>query len=296
MASSLSEPFTAKDVKELHCIASMKHVPSILKRGIWSHNKSHLVRVEDLSDKEVQKNRAGKDVPRAVAGRRALKVHDHANLYFNAHNAMVHHIIFKQNKDRDDFCILRINKAILDYRHTMVANQNAATDAVQFQPAKKFSLSPKRREAILSSSSLLRKKKSSEKKPSESEQDEQDEQDLYRQMRQAEVLVPYHIPKNYIQGAYVNSEEAKRKLLAISTKIEVFVYPKLFYQMQANGFPNGFSDHLRDAPPLKPLRIEHFSPPSSPPSSPKPSEDEKKESVETRKRKRPADSPGDAQT
>lgn len=267
--------FTNKDVRELHFMTGIENVPSILQYGIWSHNKSHHVRKVDISNSEVQDRRATKSVRRNVEGRRTLKVHDHAVLYFNGHNAMLYDVVLKQKKDRNSICVLRISPEILKYRHTVVSDQNASTTAVEFFKAQDFSFNANIREAITSDRSVPNDKKI--------------DFNTYKQQRQAEVLVPYRILPDYIQGAYVYSATAKSTLAALlpADRLIIEVFDKLFYNEYAPGKTNSFAS-LSRIKPLPPLKIEPKSPENSPPNSPRPDadKDEGKTSESPLKRKK----------
>lgn len=276
-AAAGNQLFTPNDVLELHYITSIEHVASILKKGIWSHDKCHKLRKVDVSDNAVQERRAQIEVPRAVQNKTALKVHGHAVLYFNAHNGMMHNIIFKQQKSRDSLCVLRVSAAILQHRHAMVSDQNASTNAVSFQVASRFSLTKDQKTAVLGPASLI---PYDLRNVLEAIRPDKDWQTWYRQTRQAEVLVPYNIPSNYILGAYVNSEQAQLNFIKVTKgyDLDVKVYPKMFYPKGDNEkFARITSEHRTEVAKLKQVKIVYQTPPNSPPATPEPDEEEQKD-------------------
>lgn len=68
------------DIKELHSITYIENVPSILKSGISSHNRSQAISFYDISESGVQERRAKKKI---LGTNKNL--YDYANLYFDAH-------------------------------------------------------------------------------------------------------------------------------------------------------------------------------------------------------------------
>jgi hypothetical protein len=75
-------------IQELHYITDMANVGSILERGILSHRHAQRVASGHISvaDAEVQARRASK---RVWVGRSSRPLHDYANLYVHARNAIL---------------------------------------------------------------------------------------------------------------------------------------------------------------------------------------------------------------
>ncbi len=73
-------------VTELHYIAPVANLGSIVTRGVLSHNLAARLPHAPASvvDERVQDHRGGKRVPRG------LPLHDYANLYFDARNPMMY--------------------------------------------------------------------------------------------------------------------------------------------------------------------------------------------------------------
>jgi ssDNA thymidine ADP-ribosyltransferase, DarT len=117
-------------IRELHYITDIANVPSILEHGILSHR-----RVERLvgphvtvASPEVQSHRARK---RIWTGSRSRALHDYANLYLDARNAMLYTLLRNQ---RGDLTVLAVDPQVLDLADVIVTDRNAAS-AARFRPA-----------------------------------------------------------------------------------------------------------------------------------------------------------------
>lgn len=112
---------TRDDIQELYFIVSIKHVPSIMRLGVLSHNKAKdaEVRFDPIDDPEVQERRKNKKIPGTNKW-----LHDYANLYFDAHNPMLSAV---RNKN-DSICVLRIKKDVLALDDVIITDQNASRD------------------------------------------------------------------------------------------------------------------------------------------------------------------------
>lgn len=156
---------------ELHYIAHIDNVPSILSRGLLSHMRAEAIDHVSVAMEEVQDIRAGKVIP----GGRPL--HDYVNLYVHARNAM----LSKVRHLNHDLAILRVDPAVVDLPGTIVADRNAAGPAAFFPAAEGIAaLDEEVVLAIWWASSLDA-----------------------RQRRCAEVLVPDVVDPAYVVGAYV---------------------------------------------------------------------------------------------
>jgi len=107
------------DVAELHFITYIENVPSILKRGILSHNKSRNINFHDISESGVQERRAKKKIPGTNKS-----LHDYANLYFDAHNPM----LSARRSENNEICVLRIKNIVLNIDGVIITDKNAARE------------------------------------------------------------------------------------------------------------------------------------------------------------------------
>lgn len=112
------------DVKELHFITPISNVPSILSRGLLCHRQAAKVAHVSIANGDVQSRRKDKSIP--GTGKR---LHDYANLYFDAHNPM----LCKRKSENDTICVLRIDPTVLDLQDVIVTDRNAARNC-RFRP------------------------------------------------------------------------------------------------------------------------------------------------------------------
>jgi ssDNA thymidine ADP-ribosyltransferase, DarT len=173
-------------IQELHYITDMANVASILERGILSNRLARrVVGHVSVADAEVQARRASK---RVWVGRSSRSLHDYANLYVHARNAMLF-ILLRSRKGH--MTVLAIDPEVLDLDGVVVTDRNAASFASLFLPAAEGI-------AALDESAVFAEwwTGSSEAK----------------QLRMAEVLVPDRVPPSLIKGAYVPDHAAGERL------------------------------------------------------------------------------------
>lgn len=191
------------DITELHYIAPIVNVPSILEYGILSHNRAKKVDHYSVAMGEIQERRKDKQIP----GARHL--HDYANLYFDAHNPMLSRLRSKNN----EICILRINPAVLDISDVIIADRNAASDWVRFSPVNE-GLGSINRDRIFS-----RYWKHTD----------QYEEMSHKSEKCAEVLVPDRITPDFIIGAYVVDDAAMILFRDLNSGLPVSIKSDMFF-------------------------------------------------------------------
>ncbi|MGB8227445.1 MAG: DUF4433 domain-containing protein [Sedimentisphaerales bacterium] len=182
-----------KDIKELHFITPIENVPSILKYGILSHKLSKRLPHDSVAMQEIQDRRKNKKIPGTDK-----YIHDHANLYFDAHNATLSKLRSKNN----EICILQISPEILDLRGVIISDRNAARDWARFYPAQE-GLATLDKDLVYAVSW---------KHP-----DNQYEEMEHKSIKGAETLVPDKVEPKYILGAYVANQTA----LAAFNKLKI---------------------------------------------------------------------------
>lgn len=191
------------DLEELHFIAAIENVPSILTLGILSHNSARAVIHRDVSMEEVQDIRVGKRLPN---GR---PLHDYANVYIQARNAMLYCL----QHLRDELVVLRVSPGVLDVPGAVIADGNAAVRFTAFEPA------PGGLRIV--DRSLTFAARWTHEDPME-----------YRRRKAAccaEVLVPDRIAPEFVVGAYAGTIAAVRRFEALGTRIPVVRNPRLFF-------------------------------------------------------------------
>ncbi len=173
-------------ITELHCIMPIENIPSVMQRGILSHEQASRLSHNDISLSEVQDRRKKEKIGN-------LMLHQYANLYFCARNPM----LYLRLNQKDSLCILRVSKEILKCEGIVISDRNAsAYDYVKFYESPKglhhidFDLVFAEYWIDTNMFEYWRKKS----------------------IKCAEVLVPHCIEAGYIEGAYVANETAKVNL------------------------------------------------------------------------------------
>ena len=193
-----------EDLKELHYIAAIKNVASIMTEGILSHKKAEKLPHYSVAMPEVQELRAKKIVP----GGRPL--HDYANLYVCARNPM----LYKRCDQHDKLCVLRVSPDVLDLRNVVISDGNAASEYTAFGP------SPWGLRLIDNELVFLER---------------WTDPDVIKKWHKArvkcaEVLVPDRVDSRYILGAYVSGVEGQRALAATGVGISATIDAHLFFR------------------------------------------------------------------
>ena len=194
-------------IRELHYITDMANVPSMLERGILSHRlAARMVREHaSVADEEVQARRAAK---RIWLGRSSRFLHDYANLYVDARNAMLFLLL---RAEQGDLVVLTINSTVLDLQGAVIADRNAASLAPGFLPAAEGI-------AALDEAVVFAERWT-------------DSQEA-KQRRMAEVLIPDRVPPSLISGAHVPDDAAAQRLRGhlSGRSLTIHVNPWLFFK------------------------------------------------------------------
>ncbi len=195
------------ELEELHYIVELSNVPSILRLGILSHNKTKKIPHKTIANQEVQELRSKKAVPPGDK-----KLHDYANLYFCARNPM----LYKRKSMHERLCVLRISTDILDLHGVVITDRNASSKYVRFRPA-------------ADGIDIVDKELTFAKYWKNL--DDADEISNWRRIsaKCAEVLVPECLENKYIIGAYVSNDLSKDRLIKIVPDLSVTVNRDLFF-------------------------------------------------------------------
>jgi hypothetical protein len=191
------------DLPELHYITPIENVPSILQHGILSHERAARLKHRSVAMQEVQDRRSKVVVPGANR-----KLHSYANLYICARNPMLYVRRWKS------ICVLSIHTGVLDLPGVIITDGNAASSYVRFAPAPDGL-------AIVSSELTFAEYWTGVN---------QIEQWRMKVAKCAEVLVPDRVSPEYIQHAYVASDEMKNQMDALNTGLDVRVDGHLFFR------------------------------------------------------------------
>jgi ssDNA thymidine ADP-ribosyltransferase, DarT len=175
------------EVRELHFITPIENLASILKRGILSHNRAERIRHSSVASEDVQRWRRRKRLPGG------LPLHDYANLYFHARNAMMSYLLYGPGQHHQDLVVLRVFPEVLDLPNTVVTDGNSAAPATRFYP------SPEGLRQ-LDAKLIFARSWTDEKGWAIPEA---------KRARMAEVLVPNLVPSRYIRGCYVDTSRKR---------------------------------------------------------------------------------------
>jgi hypothetical protein len=193
-------------LSELHYIAPIANLGSILEHGLLSHVRAAAIGHVSVAAEEIQDRRVGKTVP----GGRPL--HEYVNLYFHARNPMM----AKRQQRHAELCVLRVSPTVLDLPGTIVTSQNASSDYAAFRPAPD-GLAIVNYELVFA-------------------HDWRDpDQIAYwrkKSIKCAEVLVPDRVAPDYITGIYCSGAVGRAAVEVICDRV-VTVDPDLFFQEEA---------------------------------------------------------------
>lgn len=198
------------ELAELHCITPISNVGSIVAEGLLSHNRvaARRVRHIDVSNQVVQDRRSGRQVP-DVRLQRPRPLHDYANVYLCARNAM----LFALQPRYSELCVLRIDTAALDLDGAIIADGNASSDYTLFHSSPAGLQFIDR--AVTFAQYWIH-------------------DDYYAQLDHkrrmcAELLVPDRIPPELIVGSYVSCDAARRTCASNGHPWAASVNPNLFF-------------------------------------------------------------------
>lgn len=191
-------------VREIHYIAHLDNLASILTRGILNHADAAKLRHVSIAMKEVQDRRAQKVVPNGQ------RLHLYANLYFSARNPMM----YARKEKHAEICVLRVSPNVLDIPGAIVTDGNAGSDYTAFFP------SPEGLDHLDSELVFAR---------SWWHEDEIEWWNRKR-VRCAEVLIPGRVPPEYITGAYLSCEAARIRYAACKVPWATAINPDLFFR------------------------------------------------------------------
>jgi hypothetical protein len=192
------------DVTELHYITAIANVNSILQHGSLSHRLAAELAHESVAMPEIQERRKGKQIP--GAGR----LHDYANLYFDAHNPM----LSKCREHNGVICVLRVASAVLDLPAVIVTDQNAAAEWASFWPVED-GLQKIDRERVFARYWTHR--------------DDLYEERSHKAEKCAEVLVPDRLDAQLVIGAYVANQTAMALFQNLNSGLPVEIHSGMFF-------------------------------------------------------------------
>lgn len=193
-------------VTEFQCIMPLQNIPSVLKNGILSNERSAKLPHRSVAMAEVQERRDRKQVPGG------LKLHQYANLYFHARNPMM----YKRKENVADLCVLCISLDVLNVEGVVLADCNASSDYVRFLPPKPAY------DRFLDFDDIFAL--------NWTHPDDPIAEMRHKSRKCAEVLVPHVVEPRFLIGARVVNAAAKNRLVALGFALRIDIDPVVFFR------------------------------------------------------------------
>ena len=190
-------------IRNLHNIQPIETIPSILEHGILSHNRAEAIPHRSIASFLIQQRRENKQIPGG------MKLHDYANLYFDAHNKM----LSKLRSINNEIGILIIRKDVLLLEEVVVSDRNASSSYVAFFPA-------------ITGLQRLDFVKIYDRYWLH---DDPMEQLIHGSIKCAEALIPNCIPPDYLSGIIVYDDSVKTRLESMGITLQITVDSSIFF-------------------------------------------------------------------
>ncbi len=187
-------------VQELHYILHIDNIVSVLQDGLLSHRRAQQHPHRSVADADVQARRVDVIVPSA------RRLHEYVNLYINGRNAMLYKITC--NQDINDICILRVDASVMDQDGVAISDRNAACYEARFITVDEV-------DTVLRKERIFAKYWIHDNDPIET--------DRHKAEMMAEVLVPDTVSSVNIMGAYVATEEAKKRFISLAPGLNIMI-------------------------------------------------------------------------
>ena len=180
------------DIRALYYITHIANLPSILEKGILSHEKiiAESVSYTLTGDNSIIESR--KSI--FTSARRSLW--HYANLFFQPRNPMLYRVI--DEKGTQNLTVLRISNTVLQKQGIFIADGIAANNSTHIYPQPEGLEIPQTQQAIIQSTSWISWR---------------DDRKLRRQLM-AECLVPHQVEPEYIQWFIVADDVVAEALRA----------------------------------------------------------------------------------
>ena len=114
------------DIRELYYVTHINNLPSILERGVFSHEKVEAegVNPTPIYDADIVSRRNQITTPDT------RNLWSYANLYFQPRNAMMYRVVHE--KDSRNLAVVGINTKVLSEQGIFITDGNAAHETTQF--------------------------------------------------------------------------------------------------------------------------------------------------------------------
>jgi len=194
-------------LKELYYITHLDNLPSILERGILSHERIEKedIQVTPIYDDQIVKNRHDIETPDGKT------LWSFVNLYYQPRNPMLYRVLCE--KPKEDIAVVGVWRDISDRPDIFISDGNAAHSKSHILPADEV------QKALPKIKNIL-------------DMEWWNEEDGSKRKIMAECLVPDRIPPEYIRSVYVASYDAMKKMAAKLKKHSIFISPepKMFFE------------------------------------------------------------------
>ncbi len=195
------------DIRELYYITHIDNLPSILARGVFSHEK---VKTEGITttliyDADIVSRRSQIMAPDNSS------LWSYANLYFQPRNAMMYRVVHE--KDAENLAVVGVNRNVMTEQGVFITDGNAAHETTKFYPPSKgFDVLRQQWQII--------------------QNDWWNRDDGSKRKIMAECLIPRNVKPDYIQSIYVanNSVQDAIKGKIGNSHVTVSSEPDMFFQ------------------------------------------------------------------
>lgn len=195
------------DIRELYYITHIDNLPSILARGVFSHERIETegVHTTPIYDADIVSRRNQITAP----DKRSLW--SYANLYFQPRNAMMYRVVHE--KEPKNLAVVGINKRVLNEQEVFITDGNAAHETTQFYHTSNGL------EVLRQQWSIIKN-------------DWWNRDDGSKRKIMAECLIPGHVKSEYIQAIYAASNSARDSIQKNigDSNITVSPEPDMFFQ------------------------------------------------------------------
>ncbi|GBF80518.1 DarT ssDNA thymidine ADP-ribosyltransferase family protein [Aphanothece sacrum] len=195
------------DIKNLYYITHIENIPSILERGILSHQEVERLNIDftPIYDHEIVSKRKDKSTGENDS------LWNYANLYFQPRNPMMYRVVHE--KDTRNIAIIAVKSNVLSEIGVRVTNGNAANNATEFYP------SSEGRKVLEKNWKII-------------QNDWWNDSDGSKRIIMSECLVPRKIKSDFIDSIFVcdHHTQSKVKQLISNSNIPVIPEPTLFFK------------------------------------------------------------------
>ena len=197
------------DISNLYYITHIDNLPSILEKGILSHERIEEEHVQPVRiyNTDIVNKRKEKETPDQKS------LWSYANLYFQARNPMMYRVVHEHEKRATDLVVVSVAKEILHTSGVFITDGNAANDPTQFYfPANGLKMLGQQWKIV--------------------QNEWWNNLDGSKRKIMAECLVPNSVGPEFINSVYVTDEEARVRVSekVSSRPIPVIPEPKMFFQ------------------------------------------------------------------